>query len=149
MAINYTAHVDTPLDMSEFTNQFAQAAHLERSDDGVWHKHGLIIRCYLPGELQSSVILDAFGFKPRITVSFIFDKDYDFGNNVSTMLEMLNVFRNIPIHRYILLANDEQVVLDYRDNQLVLNAQWDDWHKPQYAVIAPPYRIETIHSPLL
>lgn len=149
MSINYTVQIDTTLEIEEFVKRFSMASELDLSEGGVLYNNGVIVRCYAPGELQASVILEAFSFKPKITISFLFDKASEFTSNTSTMFGMLNALRYMVVDHYVLLANDEKIVLEYRDNTLFLNAQWDDWNKDQYSVITHPYSIETINSPLL
>lgn len=149
MSMDYTVYIDTTLDIEEFVKRFSMASELDLSEGGVLYKNGVIVHYYTPGKLQVSVMLEAFGFKPKIAISFLFDKASDFTSNTSTMFGMLNELRYMDVDRYVLLANGEEIVLEYRDNTLFLNAQWDDWNKDQYSIIAHPYIIETINSPLL
>lgn len=110
---------------------------------------GVLVGATSQGGLGQSVIEEAFGFRPDISVLFRINPKEDHEKGRHTLLRAtMELLRQIPGDA-VLLFNGENIILQRIEGQLVLNEEWGNWTASQLTEVTLPYELCNLPSPLL
>lgn len=95
-------------------------------------------------------IEEGFGFRPSAELFFRMASDAEARRvGYRTMLKVVADFLQREPGQAVLLFNWETILLQRLDSELILNGDWQTWQNESLGLIAQPYKIQSLPSPLL
>lgn len=144
MSLNYAMYFDgLPAEVRSAISSFRGAETVDFRD-GEWiFECGLLFSIY---EIPSGdwTVVDELGLKPRSVVRFLLSKHGDLDAQQLILLRLaMHLLSAVPGDA-VLLFYGEEVWLQRREGQLILNSQL--WDEDRLAVVAEPYELRAIPS---
>ena len=161
MALDYTLSIATELDPLQALNIAFTGSNLEwaSSSDARLFGDGLLMGAYLEDDDDGrSMIEEAFGFIPTLSVWFRFTYPEDYGKSINTIFQVtMKLLSQEVSGDAILLSNGEDIILQRLKGQLllndesklVINGKSQPWIRLFLSEITLPYQLRSLPSPLL
>lgn len=150
MAVEFSLVISTDIEPIQALHIVFKKVGLEWRDSNTYLVGpGVLVSSIRKGALGQSVIEEAFGFRPNISVFFRISPKEDYEKGRHTLLQAtIELLRQVPGDA-VLLFNGENIVLQRIGGQLVLNEEWGNWTPSQLADVTLPHELRNLPSPLL
>lgn len=161
MALSYRLHLATELKPLQALNIAFTGSNLEwaSSPDARLFGDGLLMGAYLEDDDDDrSMIEEAFGFIPTLSVWFRFTYSEDYGKSINTIFQVtMKLLSQEVSGDAVLLSNGEDIILQRLKGQLllndesklVINGKSQPWITLFLSEITLPYQLRSLPSPLL
>lgn len=153
MSLDYTLVIETTLEPDQMAQIIANATDLVVQNE--YQLAGTAIDMLIRAETArgQEMIADAFGFRPTLHLNVRINPnvtDEDYVEAKRRLIHAVLAVLNHDAGNAVLLANNEQVVLQRINNVLTLNQQWREWETYRLMdAVSMSYRLLPLPSPLL
>jgi hypothetical protein len=153
VAIEFDWSGDTDLDTAELRAFITAVTAGDQHPDGTVFLDGMYVMARAVTGDDVNPAISLFGFDERFTATFRFANLADEStaeHNTALMVHVLISFSQAHGGNGVLLYNGEEAVLQYGEEGVVFNAEWDDWaDNGEVAPLLDQFASRVLPQPLL
>jgi hypothetical protein len=148
MSLEFGLFIITELEPPQVVTIIAKLG-LEKLTDSQLLGTGVLVNVQNTSTLRCSIIEEAFGFCPSLSVSFRIQPKENYVQGKCTLLRVTIELLTQVVGDAVLLFNGEDIVLHRLEGKLIINKKWDTWDNKILSELTASYERQELTSPLL